>query len=514
MDHEMDHGNDARATLGGDLIALALVSLPLAVAHALTITQYGIFRDELYYVACGERLAWGYVDHPPLVALMAWVGTHVFGGSVAALRVIPVALGAGTLFVVGAIVRQMGGGRFAQVLAATACAVAPHYLFVFHILSMNASEIFLWALAAWLLLRALDGQRLAWVAFGVTCGLGLMNKLSMLVFGAGLAAGLLLTPARRWLGTRWPWVAAAIAGLMFLPHVLWQHASGWPTAEFVRNAQQFKMADTGPAAFLGAQALMMHPLNVPLVLAGLWFLFTQRRRREWALFGWAAVAVAAIFMAQRSKAYYLTPVYPILFAAGAIPAERWLQRRPARGVALAVLVTAGAALAPLALPVLPAERLVAYSAFLGVSAPTEEKHELAELPQHFADMHGWEDFAREVSRVYVSLPEAERSTARVYVTNYGEAGAIEYFAARHPLPRAISPHNNYWLWGPGPDDGGTIIIVGGQVEDHLQALERVEQVGRTRCRYCMPYENNRPIFVGRGWKGRLSNLWPRAKQFI
>jgi hypothetical protein len=503
-----------RATLRGDLGALAAVAAVLATGHLLSISRYGVFRDELYYVACGERLAWGYVDHPPLVAVMAWVGMHVFGGSVAGLRLLPVALAIATLFLTGAIVRRLGGGRFAQVLAATAFAVAPHYLFIFHILSMNASEVFLWALAAWLLIRALDGQRLAWIAFGAACGLGLMNKISMLVFGAGLAVGLLLTPARRWLATPWPWGAAAVAGLMCLPHVLWQHAHGWPTAEFIRNAQQFKIADSTPAAFFGAQVLSMHPLNVPLVLAGLWWLFTSPRRHEWAAFRWAAAAVTAILLAQRSKAYYLTPIYTILFAAGSVQAEGWLRRPGARAGVLALLAIAGAAVAPMALPVLPVERLAAYQASLGLTAPTEEKHELGELPQHFADMHGWEDLAREVSRVYLTLPEGERPTARVFASNYGQAGAIEYFAGRYPLPRVISPHNNYWYWGPGPDDGGAFILIGGTLDEHLRVFERVEQAGVTRCRYCMPYENGRPIFVGGGWKVRASDLWPRLKRFI
>jgi hypothetical protein len=169
----------------------------------------------------------------------------------------------------------------------------------------------------------------------------------------------------------------------------------------------------------------------------------------------------------------------------------------------------------MALPVLPVAVFLQYQERLGLKPPEQEKHELAELPQHFADMYGWDELAREISRIYVSLPEGERSTARVFATNYGQAGALDYFSRRgYPLPRAISPHNNYWLWGPGSDENGVLIIIGGRAEDHLHAFERVEQVGMTRCGYCMPYENNRPIFVGRGLKVRLSEIWPREKRFI
>ena len=498
----------------GDLAVLTAVAVPLALAHALTITAYGLHRDEFYYVACGRHLAWGYVDHPPLIAVLAWIGTHLLGGSIAGLRAIPVALGLATIYTAGAVVRRLGGDRYAQVLAAAACALAPALLFTFHVLSMNASEVFLWTLAAWLLLVALDGSRAAWIGFGVACGLGLLNKISMGIFGAGLAAGLLLTPGRRWLRTPWPWVAAALAVVMFLPHLAWQQANGWPTREFIANAQQFKIADNGPAAFLFAQVLMMHPAGALLALGGVWFALRPPRREHAVLF-WAVLFVTAVFLVQRSKPAYMIPLYPVLFAAGGAWTARitngWMV---ARAAVLVVLVGAGVALAPLTLPVLPESTLIEYQRRLGIEVADQEKHESAELPQHFADMHGWEEYAREVSRVYQSLPEAERATARVLVSNYGEAGAIDYYASRYPLPRAISPHNNYWFWGPGPDDGGTMIIVGGTAADYEGYLERVDLAGRTSCRYCMPYENDLPIYVGRGWKARLSEVWPRVKRFI
>jgi hypothetical protein len=163
--------------------------------------------------------------------------------------------------------------------------------------------------------------------------------------------------------------------------------------------------------------------------------------------------------------------------------------------------------------VLPAETLVAYSRHLGVTPSSGERHELGALPQHFADMHGWEDLARRISRVYQALPEDERATARVFARNYGQAGALELFRDRYPLPAVISAHNNYWLWGPGPD-GGTLIIIGGRLEDNQQAFEQVEEVSRTDCGYCMPYEDDLPIYVGRGWKVSLNAIWPREKRFI
>lgn len=494
---------------------IGAVAAALVLAHAACLGSYGHFRDELYYVACGRRLAWGYVDHPPLVAVMAWVTERLFGTSVAGLRIIPVLLAGALVFVTAAIARRLGGGAFAQVLAALAVAVVPSYLFIFHILSMNSAEIVLWAAAMWLLIVALDGtQRWPWVALGVTFGAGLLNKHSMAFLAGALAFGLLLTPARRVLRTPWPWVAAAIAAVMFAPHLSWQARHGWPTLEFARNAQEFKIADLSAGSFIGEQFLLVHPLNAPLWLGGLALLVIRPPRKEWRLFGWAFLALVGLFLLQRAKPYYLTPFYPVLLAGGALVLEAATAgRRSLRAACLALLIAGGAALAPVALPILPVQSQIAYLQWLGIAPSSGERHETGVLPQHLADMFGWEELARQISDIYQSLPDDDKASARVFARNYGQAGALELFRDRYPLPPVISPHNNYWLWGPGPD-GGTLIIIGGDPEDNRRAFEQLDAVARTRCGLCMPYERDVPIYVGRGWKVSLNAIWPAQKRYI
>jgi hypothetical protein len=216
---------------------------------------------------------------------------------------------------------------------------------------------------------------------------------------------------------------------------------------------------------------------------------------------------------QRSKPYYVFPAWPVLFAAGAVALERATTSRPAfRAVAALVLVSGQSPLIPLVLPVLPVEVLVGYMQRLGIVPPQEERHALGVLPQHFADMHGWQELARDVSAVYVGLPAAEREGARVFCGNYGEAGALEYYATRYALPPAISGHNNYWFWGPGPD-GGTLLVIGGKRAELEPTFESVVEAGRTSCTYCMPYENDQSIWICRGWKRPLHELWPAVKHF-
>jgi hypothetical protein len=493
---------------------LASIAAGVFVLHLLAIDDYGIFRDELYYLACGRRLAWGYVDHPPVVAVMAWVSA-LFGDSLLAVRALSVLLSCALVFIVAAIVRRLGGRLFAQALAALLVALAPHFLFIFHILSMNSAEVTLWALGGWLVLVGLQSDRAwPWIGLGVCIGVGFLTKHSMAVFGLGVFAGLLVTPARRVLRTPWPWVGAAVAVLFAAPHVVWQAMHGWPTLEFVRNAQKYKIAEQSFGSFFGEIAGMMGPQTVPVWLAGAWVLLRGRAGVAGRVLGVCALVIVLIFIVQRSKPYYATATWPVLFAAGAVALERLtVNRRAWRYATTAALVGVGIAIMPMGLPILPVQTHVAYTTALGIRASSQERHELGVLQQHFADMFGWRELAETISGIYEALPENEKASARVFARNYGQAGALEYYARTVPLPRVISPHNTYWFWGPGPD-GGTLIIIGGSREDNARVFERLEQAGRTRCGYCMPYENGQPIWIGRGWKIPLSRLWALERWFI
>lgn len=497
--------------------AVAALACALFVVLVVYAGRYGVFRDELYYVACGDHLAFGYVDHPPLVALIARLELSLLGDSTRALRFVPAVLAAAHVVLAAELARLLRGGTFAQVLCATCVVFVPEYMGTFHILSMNAVLPPAWTACAILAVRALVfGEARAWIAFGVVAGLGLEAKHSTLFFGAATVVGLLATHHRRALATRGPWIALATAALLFAPNLAWETAHGWPTLEFMHNAQTRKMVAMSPAAFLGASILDMHPLTLPVWLGGLAWLLVAARARPYRFLGVTFVAVAAIVIAGKGKPYYLAPAFSIVFAAGGVAIEAWVASRIARASYVAIVGVTGAALAPFALPILDPPSFRRYAAALHVEESADEKHEKGLLPQFLADQFGWAMMAEKVAAAYRALPPDEQRVAAFYGDNYGEAGAIDFFGPRLGLPRAtVSGHNSYFLWGPPTGGRGAVLItVGVSREDVLESYEEVEQVGETDEPYAMPYENHVPIFVARKPRRPLDVVWPTTKHFI
>jgi hypothetical protein len=495
------------------LLPLATLALQLA-----TYRGYGYFRDELYYLASAEHLGFGYVEHPPMIGLIAWLVRSTLGDSLFAARLLPAIAHAATVGLAALLAREMGGVRYAQFAAALATALAPAYLGICGIFSMNAFDIFFWA-ALWLVsaraLRTEDSR--PWLLFGLVAGLGLQNKISVLFAAFGIVAGLVV--ARRWRAFRsWQfWAGGAAAGLLFLPHILWQWHHGWPTLEFMANATREKNVSLPPAAFMAEQVMQMGALAAPLWIAGLGGLLARERCRPFRPIGWAYLAVLAVMLASNAKPYYLAPSYTVLFAAGAVGFEavRRSTAGPAIRALMVLLVAAsGAVSLPFAKPVLSTDAFLRYSAALGMGPRSEERQELGRLPQQYADMHGWQELALNLAKVYNALPPADRVRACILVRNYGEAGAVDVLGAPLGLPRAISGHNSYYLWGPRGCTGEVVIALGGERKGYEELFASVEQVTVHVCIDCMPYENNRPIFVLRGARIPLSKIWPRVKRFI
>jgi len=505
-----------RIAIGAGAVVLAIAACKLAV-HLYAGRHYGYFVDELYYLACSRHLNWGYVDQPPLIAVIVWMWRSVLGQSLPAIRLLPALAGVAEVVFTALIAREMGGKRFAQGLAAIAALVAPAILGVDGILTMNAFEPLFWLGCAYVMIRMIKTKNTKlWIWFGVLAGFGLENKYSMLIFGAGLVLGLLLSSERSLLASRWLWVGGAIAFLIFLPNLVWNVQHHFPFLELQANIRaNGRDVPLGPLAFFQQEMLLMNPLALPIWLGGLWLYFFTKSGKPFRAIGWAWVFTAAAIVILSPRVYYLFPAFPVLFAGGGVLWEQLLARPKLVWLKAAYpvpMILFGALLAPLAIPVLPPETYIRYTEAIGLEQPRIETHKLGPLPQIFADQFGWDEMASVVARFYNSLPPDVRARTAIFAQTYGQAGAIDLFGPKYGLPPAISAHQSYFLWGPRGYTGDSMIVLDDSRDNLEQLFTSVQKVARVEHPYSMPYQHF-DVFYCRGMHPPLGDLWPQLKRW-
>jgi len=501
----------------GAAIVLYIAAAKL-VLHLLTASRYGYFGDELYHLACGEHLDWGYVDQPPAIALVAWVVRHTLGDSLLAVRFIPALSGAALVWLTGVLTREFGGGRFAQMLAALAAACAGIYLIMNYLFTMNAWEPLIWMGCAYFVIRIIKtGNQRLWLWFGALAGLGLENKYSMGVFGFGVVVGLLLTPERKALAQKWIWLGGAIALLIFLPNLIWNIRHDWPFLELMRNIRASgRDIIVGPVEYIARQILMMNFAAFPIWLVGLLYFFFGREGKKYRVLGWAFVTVLTTFIVLHGKDYYATPVYPMLLAGGSVAIESWIAQRKLawlKPVMVVTLLAVAIVTLPLFLPVLSPENFLRYQEKLPFGLPASERgHLSAAFPHHYAWQFGWPEMVEAVARVYNSLPPEERAKTAIFGNNFAEAGAIDLLGPKYGLPKTIGGHQSYWLWGPRDYTGEIVIVLGDTAEGARQWFNSVEVAAELHHPYARPQEN-RPVLLCRGLKWPLKDVWARVKDW-
>ncbi|MGI8613973.1 MAG: glycosyltransferase family 39 protein [Nocardioidaceae bacterium] len=441
--HRLDRADPAWRPLAA--LAAAVTALLVAVSGG-----YGYHRDELYFLACGRHLAWGYPDQPPLVPLLARVMSTVWPDSLVALR-LPSALATGAVLVLtGLLARELGADAAGQLLAAGCLAVSALLLAVGHLLSTATIDLLVWTALSWLVVRILrGGDERGWLLVGLVCGVGLLANNLVLFLAFGLFIGVLIAGPRRVLASRWLWAGAVLAIAVWAPNLVWQATHGWPQLELGRAIAAGSSGTSKPRLlFLPFQLVLISPVLVPVWGAGLVRLLRDPALVRVRCLGWAYPVLALVFLLTGGKPYYLGGLYPALLAAGAVPMMSWLRRGGSRlrRVLLPALVLSAAVSVVLMLPVVPVADLHATP--------------IVDINYDAGETVGWPLFARTVAAAYESLPAAQRVDAIVLAGNYGEAGAIDHYGPGLGLPPVYSGHNGYGLWGPPPDTGGATIAVG------------------------------------------------------
>jgi hypothetical protein len=500
-------------------LVIWVCSIIALIVHFLTNSRYGYFRDELYYIACARHPALGYVDLAPLSALLLRIELAIFGDSLFALRLFPALASAGTVWLTGVIARQLGGRAWAAGLASIGSLSALVFLALGNVYSMNIFEPLFWMGCAYCLIRIIQGGRQTWwLWFGALAGLGVENKHSIAFFGIGVVLALLLSPQRREFARAGIWFGGLIALALTLPNLIWQIQHHWPTYELLTNiAHSHKNVVLSPPEFLLQQMLILNPATLPLWLGGLIWLFAATEGRRYRVLGFAYLITLAEFIILHGKHYYLAPVYPILFAAGGVALERWLagSLRFVRPLYAAVMILVAAILAPTVVPILPPEKLFAYMEAIHFTPPKTETSHTAALPQLFADQFGWREMAASVGRAYTKLSPNDQRIVGIFCQNYGQAGAIDFFGKQYRLPPALSGHQNYFLWGPRGYTGDLLLVLDDDDGDEREQFRSVQDLGPVETsRWAMPWEQRQHIYLCRGLKKDLRQVWPTLKEWL
>ncbi len=490
-----------------------LLLLGLAVAkllfHLLTNGQYGFHRDELATLDDARHLAWGYVAYPPLTPFFGRIELALFGTSLTGFRFFAALAQCVAMVVTGLMARRFGGGLAAMVVAAVAAMLAP--------ISLSASSLFqyvsfdfLWfVLMAYFVIRLIDSDDARWwLAIGLTIGLGALTKYAAAFYVAGLVIGVLVTPLRAHLRSKWLWIGAALSIAIAAPNLLWQIRHDWISLDFLQfiHARDVRIGRTD-AFWTDQLHVPANLFTLPLWILGLWVLLVSARGRRYRVLGWMFLVPFVLFALAKGRGYYTGPLYPMLLAAGAADLQRWAGtlrsalRRMAWGT-MTLLLLAGSIAIPVVLPLVPIHSR--YWAF---------------VIKHNGDLReeiGWPELTREVARIWSTLEPAEKREAGIFCGNYGEAGALNLYGPAYGLPPVVSGINSYWLRGPGNPSARTFVVVGSDRESLQQACGSVELAGHVTNSAGVSNEEterHREIFVCRELKQSLAKMWPRLKSF-
>ncbi len=480
------------------------------------VTPYGIHRDEFLYFSMGSHLRLWHMDFPPLIAMLADVQRFFLGDSLLALRLVPALASTAIVVLAALLARELGGGRLAQVFAALAVLCNVFVLRAGGFFMPVILDVLWWTVGFYALVRLCRGdapERRWWVLLGAAGGIGLLTKFSILFFGLGVLVALLATPYRRALRRRWPWITLAVALAIGSPSVVGQISLGWPLVGQMQDLRDTQLGHVSVASFLLTQLMFG-----PAMLVGAWGLvrlLAAPALRPFRLIGWVATVVWVTLVILHGKPYYVGATYPVLFAAGGVALEsvRALRWGPAlRRAAFGLTVAYGLIILPLGVPILSPAPLQRYIRAIGaVEATRDNRGRLQPLPQDYADMLGWEERVAAVAQAYRTLKPLERAEAVAIGNNYGEAGALEFYGPRYGLPPVVSAAGSFWYFGPGTRPGKVAVTLGEGEHGLHHLFDSVEAGPRIVNPLTVVEERDLTIYVCRGAKRTLQEIWPGEK---
>lgn len=496
------------------LVLTSFVAVKVLI-HLFTANGLGFQRDEFLYLALGRHLDWGYWSNPPFIGLVGWFTQTFLGDSLLATRFPSALAGGALLWLAGSMVRELGGGRFAQWICGLAMLFSVAWLRTSSMLQPVPFDILCWTFLSFFTLKwQKTGDQRWWWWIGAAAGVGFMIKYTMVFWAAGFLCALLLTSQRRVLLTAAPWKAAGLALLIVLPNLLWQWHYHFPVKSHMEELAREQLSHVQPLNFLVDQLLMQGPAGALIWLAGLLFLLAAPSMKPYRLLGLFYVSILLIFLALNGKSYYTLGAYPVLTAAGAVYWERALARNWSKVVLSLVLLIPGVFFFPTGIPVWPAERLSVYFKNLtnaGIEATRWEDGELHDLPQDYADMLGWDELAGIVDSA-VAL--AGDTPYVIYGENYGQAGSVSHLRPEHRA-HTYSFADSYRLWAPEhlPNAPKALIYINDEIGDDVNGLfASITKVGAIR--NPMAREYGTTVWLCREPRSDMSAFWAERVRYV
>lgn len=489
----------------------------IKIAIHLLLPEYGLHRDEYFYLAIGDRFSFYNLDMPPLSPLFLKLFTTLFGYSIKTVHFASSLCGAVSLLFACLITRELGGKKYAVLLTGLFFLFSGFLIFG-SIFTYDSLDFFIWVAVIYLLVRILKEKNpKLWIPVGILLGFGLLNKLTILFLGLAIFISLWLVPQRIQFKSKWIWIAGVIAALFAIPFLIWQFSNDWYFIDFAANYGGGLSYRASFLEFLWNQIYPNNIINFPVWLTGLVLLLVSSKWKQYRFFGFGYLVLFFLFYFLGAKFYFLVPFYTILLSVASIKVETWLdkfgmERLKTKIVKIAlpvVYIILSIPFVPMAVPALPVEKFIAYASVLGTDAGVKyENQRINQLPQHFADRFGWEEMVAEIARVYNNLPDVERGRFGIVTGNWGQASAVHYYKNQFHLPEPITLHGWYYFETLRTHEFREKYVSIGFSEEELKSIfEEVSRESFFTNPYCMPHENNQAIFVCRKPKFNLKKFW-------
>jgi hypothetical protein len=494
-----------------DVNVLVLFGLGVALFHSITNGQYGFHRDELDFIMNARQLHWGYVSYPPVTPFLARIGLELFGESLRGLRVLPAIAQGIVVVLAGLMARDLGGKRNAQILAAFVVFIVPMSLFGGTVMMYFAFDYLWWVIVAFFLIRLLatDEPRY-WLGIGAGIGLGMMTKYTMMFWISGLVVAVLLTPARKYLRSKWLYLGAALALLIFLPNIVWQMQHNFIVFDYLSFIHARDVSWGRTEDFLLEQLILTtNPFSLPIWVVGLSLCLFSTSMKRFSALGWMFLVTFFLFLINKGRGYYTGPSYVMLLAAGCVWFANWLGSRneATRRVGFSLLWSTqviGSLIGIILMKPIGAINSTLWDIRSDVSGDL------------FVEMVGWPGLTAQVAEIYQSIPESEKPRTVILAGNYGEAGAFDLYGDEYGLPRVITGANSMWYRGYGNPEPETVIVVGFERSETGYFFKQCDSAGTVANQYGVKNEEtsrHRGLYICRQPQQAWSEMWNDMQWF-